>query len=120
MSSVYSFNYKMKKEDYNDLYDEEVSENETRLTFRLIKGKPNKNPDDCVITIQQKCPEVQHNGRTHLRILCGTPADFKVFNNFCHNYLGNFPAEFPYVYIPKSVLVQQPKEKKRKNSLFKY
>ena len=110
------------KYDYINEYedeDDEVSENETRLTFRLIKGKPNKNPDDWSITIQQKCPEVQHNGRTCIRILCGTPAEFKAFKDFCHKYLGNFPAESPYVYIPKSVLVQQPKEKKRKKSLFK-
>ncbi len=110
----------MKKEDYNDLYAGDVSENKTRLTFRLIKGKPNKNPDDWAITIQQKCPEVQHNGRTYIKIICLIPAEFKEFKEFCHNYLGDFPAKYPYVYIPKSVLVQQPKEGKRKKSLFKY
>ena len=33
-------------------------------------------------------------------------------SDFCHNFLGDFPCKSPYVYIPKSVLVQQPKQKK--------
>ena len=109
-----------RKYDYAEEYeDDEVSENETRLTFRLIKGKPNKNPSDWAITIQQKCPEVQFEGKTCIRILCGSPAEFNQFKDFCHKYLGDFPAKSPYVYIPKSVLFQQPKEKKKKKSLFK-
>ena len=113
-------NYKYDYDDELEL-DEELQENknETRLTFRLIKGKPNRDPSHFAMVIEDECKEVQYKGRTCVRVLCGSPAEFKAFKEFCHQYLGDFPAESPYVYIPKNVLVQQPKEKRRKKSLFK-
>ena len=36
-------------------------EGKTKLTFKTIKGKPNKNPDDFALVINQVCPEVQFN-----------------------------------------------------------
>ena len=107
----------MKRNDYLD--EEEDMTGKTRLTFCIIKGKPNRNPQDFAMIIDKECPEVQYNGRTHIRVTTGTPREFKAFRDFCRHYLGDFPAEMPYVYIPKSVLVQQPKERKMKKSLFK-
>ena len=104
-------------DDYLD--EEEDMTGKTRLTFRIIKGKPNRNPQDFAMIINKECPEVQYKGRTHIRVTTGTPREFQAFRDFCRHYLGNFPAEMPYVYIPKSVLVQQPKERKIKKSLFK-
>lgn len=104
----------------NDYLDEEEDmTGKTRLTFRIIKGKPNRNPQDFAMIIDKECPEVQYKGRTHIRVTTGTPREFQAFRDFCKHYLGDFPAEMPYVYIPKSVLVQQPKERKIKKSLFK-
>lgn len=105
----------MQKEDY----DMDDMEGKTKLTFKTIKGKPNKNPDDFALVINQVCPEVQFNGQTCLRILTGSPVEFRSFKDFCHKYLGDFPCKSPYIYIPKSVLVHQPKQKKHKKSLFK-
>ena len=107
------------KRNYDYFDEEEDMTGKTRLTFRVIKGKPNRNLQDFAMIIDKECPEVQYNGRTHIRVTTGTPAEFKAFRDFCRQYLGNFPAESPYVYIPKSVLVQQPKEHKKKKSLFK-
>ena len=104
-------------DDYLD--EEEDMTGKTRLTFRIIKGKPNRNPQDFAMIIDKECPEVQYKGRTHIRVTTGTPREFQAFRDFCRHYLGDFPAEMPYVYIPKSVLVQQPKERKIKKSLFK-
>ena len=104
-------------DDYLD--EEEDMTGKTRLTFRIIKGKPNRNPQDFAMIINKECPEVQYKGRTHIRVTTGTPREFQAFRDFYRHYLGNFPAEMPYVYIPKSVLVQQPKERKIKKSLFK-
>ena len=104
-------------DDYLD--EEEDMTGKTRLTFRIIKGKPNRNPQDFAMVIDKECPEVQYKGRTHIRVTTGTPREFQAFRDFCRHYLGDFPAEMPYVYIPKSVLVQQPKERKIKKSLFK-
>ena len=105
----------MQKEDY----DMDNLEGKTKLTFKTIKGKPNKNPDDFALVINQKCPEVQFNGKTCLRIMTGSPVEFRRMKEFCQKYLGDFPCKAPYIYVPKSVLVQQPKQKKQKKSLFK-
>ncbi len=70
----------MQKEDY----DMDDMEGKTKLTFKTIKGKPNKNPDDFALVINQVCPEVQFNGQTCLRILTGSPVEFRSFKNFCH------------------------------------
>ena len=105
----------MKRNDYSDGED---MTGKTRLTFCTIKGKPNRNPQDFALIIEKECSEVQYNGRTYIRVTTGTPAEFKAFRDFCKQYLGDFPAVNPYVYIPKSVLVQQPKKRKKKKSIF--
>lgn len=83
---------------------------DTRLVFKVIKGKPVKHPEkNGGLIISSECTEVQYNGHTHLRIKCPTPLEFKNFHEFLTQYIGTFPAEMPYIYIPKDVLVQQPK-----------
>ena len=107
----------MRNDGYYD--EDEDMEGKTRLTFRIIKGKPNRNPQDFVLTINAECPEVQYEGRTCVRITTSSPAEFKAMCDFCKNFLGDFPSKSPYIYIPKRVLVQQPKTKKKQNKLFK-
>ena len=104
--------------DWDDEDDEDLK-GKTRFTFKTIKGKPNKNPADFVMIWNEECPEVQFEGQTYFRLRTGSPAEFRALSEFCHNVLGDFPCKSPYVYIPKSVLVQQPKSKKPQKKLFK-
>lgn len=106
------------KRNENWFDEEENLEGKTKLTFKIIKGKPNQNPQDFALVINAECPEVQFEGQTCIRITTGSPAEFKAMSEFCHQYLGNFPAKSPYIYVPKRVLVQQPKVRRNK-SLFK-
>ena len=106
--------------DYVDMLEEDDDmEGKTRFTFKTIKGKPNKNPANFAMIWNDECPEVQFESQTCLRIRTGSPVEFRALSDFCHNFLGDFPCKSPYVYIPKSVLVQQSKQKKKKKSLFK-
>ena len=104
--------------DWDDEDDEDLK-GKTRFTFKTIKGKPNKNPADFAMIWNEECPEVQFEGQTCFRLRTGSPAEFRALSEFCHNVLGDFPCKSPYVYIPKSVLVQQPKSKKPQKKLFK-
>lgn len=104
--------------DWDDEDDEDLK-GKTRFTFKTIKGKPNKNPADFAMIWNEECPEVQFEGQTCFRLRAGSPVEFRALSEFCHNVLGDFPCKSPYVYIPKSVLVQQPKSKKPQKKLFK-
>ena len=104
--------------DWDDEDDEDLK-GKTRFTFKTIKGKPNKNPADFAMIWNEECPEVQFEGQTCFRLRAGSPVEFRALSEFCHNVLGDFPCKSPYVYIPKSVLVQQPKSKKHQKKLFK-
>ena len=104
--------------DWDDEDDEDLK-GKTRFTFKIIKGKPNKNPADFAMIWNEECPEVQFEGQTCFRLRTDSPVEFRALSEFCHNVLGDFPCKSPYVYIPKSVLVQQPKSKKPQKKLFK-
>lgn len=106
-------------EEYDDEEDEKIYEEETRLVFRIIKGKVSKDAWKYPLILNQICPEVQYEGRTCLRVLTTSPVEFENTVKFFHDYLGDFPAKSPYIYIPKEVLVQKPKAPKKKKKLFK-
>ena len=98
--------------------DDDIEEGYVSLRFRILKGKVNRNPGQFVLNIKEEyCTEVRYEGRDCFRVLNGSPAEFKAFVDFCKQYLGDFPAKSPYVYIPKEVIMPQPKKKKK--SLFK-
>lgn len=102
-----------------ELEDEEDDEDDgcVSLRFRILKGTVNRNPGQFALLIKEDyCTEVRYEGRECIRVLNGSPAEFKAFVDFCKQYLGDFPAKSPYVYIPKEVLMPR---KKKKKSLFK-
>ena len=96
----------------DDEDDDDIEEGYVSLRFCILKGKVNRNPGQFALNIKREyCTEVRYEGRDCIRVLNGSPAEFKAFSDFCKQYLGNFPAKSPYVYIPKEVIHQQPKKK---------
>jgi hypothetical protein len=73
-----------------------------RLRFKMLHGKPNKNPNDFALCIKKDYAEVvHHNNQTFIQIKCNWPGELQKFSDFIKQYIGDgFITTNRFLYIP--------------------